>query len=175
MLKKIAIGLAAIVAIILAMAAMQPNSFNVKRTIAIKAPADKIVPLISDFHQWATWSPWEHLDPNMQRHFSGAASGVGAIYEWEGNSATGQGRMEVTGVNVPASVTIKLDFIKPIEGHNNTEFTLATQGDTTAVTWTMTGPATFMSKIMGVFVSMDSMVGKDFEKGLANMKAVAEK
>lgn len=175
MIKKIALAVVLILVIILGLAAMQPDSFSVKRQIAIKAPPEKIVTLISDFHHWGSWSPWEHLDPNMKRTLSGASAGKGAIYEWQGNDDVGAGRMEITGLAMPTKVDIKLDFLKPFESHNTTEFVLTPQGDTTTVTWNMTGPMPFISKIMCVFVSMDKMIGKDFEKGLATMKAVAEK
>jgi uncharacterized protein YndB with AHSA1/START domain len=174
MIKKIAIGVAAIIAIILILAVMQPNDFKIVRSTTIKAPAEKIVPLISDFHQWGSWSPWEKLDPAMVRTHSGAASGPGAHYHWKGNDQVGEGHMEVLSV-APNAVKIKLDFLSPFEAHNITDFVLDTKGDTTTVTWTMSGPSNFMTKLMGVFVSMDKMVGPDFEKGLASMKAVAEK
>ena len=174
MIKKIALAVAAILLIILGLAATKPDSFTVKREIAIKAPPEKIAPLIADFHQWGSWSPWEHLDPKMQRTFSGAPAGPGAVYAWQGDDKVGAGRMEITGQN-PSKVDIKLDFLKPFESHNTTEFVLTPQGDTTTVTWNMSGPMPFISKIMTVFVSMDSMIGKDFEKGLATMKTVAEK
>jgi uncharacterized protein YndB with AHSA1/START domain len=175
MLKKIALAVLAIVVIILGMAAMKPATFTVKRVVSIKAPPEKIAPLVTDFHQWASWSPWEHLDPAMKRTFSGAPAGKGAIYEWEGNKDVGKGRMEVLDAATPAKTVIKLDFLQPFESHNVTEFTLVPQGEMTQVTWDMTGPMPFISKIMSVFVSMDAMIGKDFEKGLANMKATAEK
>jgi uncharacterized protein YndB with AHSA1/START domain len=175
MLKKIALAVTVIIIVILGMAAMKPDTFTVKRVIAIKAPPEKIAPLVTDFHQWASWSPWEHLDPAMKRTFSGAPAGKGAIYEWEGNKDVGKGRMEVLDAATPAKTVIKLDFLQPFESHNVTEFTLVPQGEMTQVTWDMTGPMPFISKIMSVFVSMDSMIGKDFEKGLANMKATAEK
>jgi hypothetical protein len=174
MLKKILIGIAVILAIILGMAAMKPDSFSVVRTATIKAPPEKIVVLINDFHNWGSWSPWEKLDPNMKRTFSGAPSGKGAIYNWEGNKEVGAGRMEITDQALPTKVVIKLDFLEPFQSSNVTEFTLAPQGDTTTVTWNMSGPMPFISKIMSVFMSMDAMIGKDFEKGLAQMKAVAE-
>ena len=111
----------------------------------------------------------------MKRTFAGAESGKGAVYEWAGNSKAGQGRMEITG-SVPSSkVTIKLDFLKPFEAHNTAEFTLDRQGGATNVTWATFGPQVFMAKVMSVFVSMDSLIGKDFEAGLSNMKAIAEK
>lgn len=175
MLKKLAIAFVVILAVILGVAAIGPDSFSVKRSIAIKAPPEKIIVLINDFHNWGSWSPWEHLDPNMKRTFSGAPSGTGAVYAWKGNDDVGEGRMEIVDQAVPNKVNIKLDFIDPFESSNVTEFTLAPQGDVTTVTWTMSGPMPFVSKIMSVFVSMDKMIGKDFEKGLGTMKAVAEK
>ena len=175
MLKKIAIGLLIVIAVILSIAAMKPDTFTVQRSIAIKAAPEKIMPLVSDFHNWTSWSPWEALDPKMQRTYAGPASGKGALYTWKGNSDVGEGRMEITEVTPPSKVGIKLDFIDPFESSNVTEFAFAPQGDATNVTWTMTGPMPFMSKIMSVFTSMDAMIGPDFERGLAKMKEVAEK
>jgi uncharacterized protein YndB with AHSA1/START domain len=175
MLKKIAIGIVAVVVLILGLALLQPNSFAVSRSIVIKAPADKIYPLISDFHQWSRWSPWENLDPAMNRTYTGAASGAGAVYSWEGNDAVGAGRMEIVGAQPPSKIDIKLDFLKPIASQNSTVFALQPEGEGTKVVWTMSGPSSFMTKLMGVFVSMDKMIGPDFEKGLASMKAAAEK
>ena len=116
----------------------------------------------------------EKIDPAMQRTHSGASAGKGAAYAWLGNSKVGQGRMEITDTAAPHQITIKLDFLKPFEAHNVTEFSFAAMGSATEVTWAMHGPSPFVSKLMGVFVSMDRMVGKDFEKGLANLKAAAE-
>jgi uncharacterized protein YndB with AHSA1/START domain len=175
MLKKIAIALIVLVLIVLGIAAMQPNSFQVTRSATIKAPPEKIVPLISDFHNWASWSPWENLDPAMKRTFSGAAKDKGAVYAWEGNDKVGAGRMEILDVVQPTKVDIKLDFLRPFESHCLTVFTLEPKGDSTTVTWTMSGPSAFITKLMGLVASMDSMVGKDFEAGLASMKTVAEK
>ncbi len=175
MLKKIAIALVVLIVLVLAYAAMQPDSFKVQRSATIKAAPEKILPLISDFHNWASWSPWENLDPAMKRTFSGAAKDKGAVYAWEGNDKVGAGRMEILDVTQPTRVDIKLDFLRPFESHCQTEFTLQAQGDSTVVTWTMSGPSAFITKLMGLVASMDSMVGKDFESGLASMKAVAEK
>ncbi len=174
MIKNIAIGIAVIIGAILFMAAVQNNEFYVVRSIAIKAPPEKILPLITDFHQWGSWSPWEKMDPAMQRTFSGAPSGKGAIYHWKGNDKVGEGQMEITAVQADL-VKIKLDFLKPFEAHNLAVFDVETKGDMTTVNWRMIGPANFLTKLMSVFVSMDKMVGPDFEKGLANMKVVAEK
>jgi uncharacterized protein YndB with AHSA1/START domain len=175
MFKKIAIAVVVLILIVLGLAALQPDSFRVQRVIAIKAPPEKIMPLISDFHNWPQWSPWEKLDPSMNRQYSGAPKDVGAVYAWKGNKDVGSGRMEITSMAPPNKVGINLVFLEPFESHCVTDFTLEGKGDTTTVTWTMSGPSNFMTKVMGLFASMDSMIGKDFEAGLASMKAAAEK
>jgi hypothetical protein len=174
MLIDILLAIVVFVAAVLALAAMQSGSLHVERSVRVKAPADNILPLISDFHRWASWSPFERLDPAMKKTYSGAASGKGAIYEWVGNNKAGQGRMEVTDATA-SRVTIQLDFLKPFEGHNIASFTVAPDGDATKVTWAMDGASPFMMKVMRVFVNMDKMLGKDFELGLANLKAATEK
>jgi len=155
-------------------AATRPDSFRVERSALIQATPERIFPLVNDFHAWGGWSPWEKLDPDLKREFSGEAQGPGAIYAWEGNPKVGKGRMEILESTAPSRLRIKLDFLKPFEAHNEALFTLATEGTATRVTWTMTGPQPFPMKVMGLFMSMDGMVGKDFEKGLAGMKALAE-
>jgi uncharacterized protein YndB with AHSA1/START domain len=175
MLKKIAFGLIAIVSAVLLFALSQPDSFSVERSVTVKAPPEKIYPLISDFSQWPRWSPWEKLDPNMKRSLSGAPQGPGAVYAWSGNDEVGEGRMEITSASAPNQINIKLDFIKPFTSQNSTVFTLTPQGEGTQVKWVMQGPAPYITKLMTVFVSMDKMIGKDFEAGLANMKLAAEK
>ncbi len=174
MLKKIAIAIVVVIAGILVYAATRPDSFSVQRTTSIHAPPDKVFAMINDFHRWGEWSPWEKLDPEMKRTFTGPPAGQGTVYEWTGNSQVGAGRMEILKAAPASKVDIKLDFIKPFEGHNVAEFTLTPQGENTEVVWVMHGPAPFITKLMGVFVSMDSMIGKDFEAGLANMKGAAE-
>ena len=175
MLKTVMIVLVVAVAAVLGYAATRPDTFRVERAVSIKAPPEKIFPLINDFHKWSGWSPWEKMDPVMKRTHSGSAEGKGAAYAWEGNSKVGEGRMEILESSPSSKIVIKLDFIKPFEGHNTAEYTLVTNGDATEVTWAMYGPSPFISKVMQVFVSMDSMIGKDFEAGLASMKALAEK
>ena len=175
MLKTIAIVVVVLVGALLAFAATKPDTFRVQRAASIKAPPEKIFPLINDLHSWGAWSPWEKLDPAMKRTHSGAASGKGAVYQWEGNGEVGAGRMEIVEASPPSAVRIKLDFLKPFEAHNFAEFTLEPKGDATNVTWTMYGPNTYVSKLMSVFFNMDSMVGKYFESGLANLKAATEK
>ena len=171
----IAVVLAIAIAIVLILAATKPDTFSVQRAATMKAPPETIFALINDFHQWGSWSPWEHKDPAMQRTYSGAASGKGAVYAWEGNKNVGSGRMEILDASVPSKIVIKLDFFKPFEGHNTAEFTMLPQGDATSVTWLMHGPLPFMGKVMHVFINMDRMVGKDFEAGLINLKRLTEK
>jgi uncharacterized protein YndB with AHSA1/START domain len=174
MLKIIAIFVAALIAGILIFAATKPDTFRVQRATSIKAPPEKVFALINDFNRWGAWSPWEKKDPAMKRTFGATTSGKGATYAWEGNKDVGQGSMEIAE-SVPASkVALKLDFLKPFEAHNTVEFTLDSKGDTTNVTWVMQGPTPYFAKIIHVFVNMDSMVGKDFEAGLANLKSAAE-
>lgn len=172
---KILIFIFVLVAGLLGYAAIQPDAFRVERSASIKAPPEKVFALINDFHAWTAWSPWETKDPAMKRIHSGAASGKGAVYAWEGNNQVGQGSMQITRSDASSRITIQLDFIKPFEGHNIAEFTLQPQGDSTHVTWAMYGPSPYLSKLMGVFFDMDHMIGKDFEAGLANLKASAEK
>ena len=177
MLAILAIVLAIIIvaaAAVAIYAATKPNSFTVRRSLAIKAPPGKIMPLLTDLHGWTAWSPYEAKDPAMRRTHSGAPSGKGAIYEWDGNNNVGKGRMEIVDVTAD-KVTIKLDFIKPFEGHNTAEFALAPQGDATNVTWSMYGPARFITKLMSTFFDLDKMIGNDFAVGLANLRALAEK
>lgn len=174
MFKTIAAFVAVGIAAVLIFASTRPDSFHVERSTLIKAPPDKIFGLINDFHRWTAWSPWEGLDPAMQRTHSGAAQGVGAAYAWQGNSKVGAGRMQITESGLPNKISIRLDFIQPFEAHNTAEFSLQPEGDATRVTWAMNGPSPYISKLMGVFVSIDSMIGKDFAAGLAKLKAAAE-
>src|SRR6202163_1714258 len=171
----IAIVLAIAIAIVLILAAIKPGTFSVRRAATVKAPPEKIFSLINDFHQWGTWSPYENKDPAMKRSYSGAESGKGAVYAWNGNKNVGSGRMEILDTSVPTKIVIKLDFFTPFEGHNTAEFTMLPQGDATNLTWLMHGPAAFMSRVMQVFINLDNMIGKDFEIGLANLKRLTEK
>ncbi|WP_211444638.1 SRPBCC family protein [Collimonas humicola] len=175
MLKTIAIVIVVAIALILGYATFRPDDFRVQRSVTIKAPPEKIFALIDDFHAWSSWSPFEKLDPGMKRTFSGPASGKGAAYAWDSTGKAGAGSMEIKESTPPGKILIKLDFTKPLEGHNTAEFSIDTQGDSSKVTWAMYGPSPYVAKVMGIFFSMDSMIGKDFESGLANLKSVAEK
>ena len=159
---------------VLAYAATRPDTFRLQRSASINAPPETIVAYINDFRRWRVWSPWENLDPELKRTYSGAESGVGAVYAWEGNRQTGQGRMEIVEAS-PSKVALKLEFVRPFEANNLVELTLAPAAGATNVTWTMHGPNKFIAKVMSVFVNIDTMVGKSFETGLASLKAAAEK
>jgi uncharacterized protein YndB with AHSA1/START domain len=171
----IAVILAIAIAAVLILAATKPDRFSVQREITVRAPAEKIFPLINDFHQWIAWSPWEHRDPALKRSYSGAESGKGTVYGWDGNKNVGSGRMEILESTASSKIVIQLDFLKPFEAHNTAEFTMLPQGDGTNLTWLMHGPAPFTYRLMQVFINLDHMVGKDFEVGLANLKRLTEK
>ncbi len=174
MFKIIAIVVAVVIAAVLIYAATLPDSFRVERSASIKAPPEKIYPLINDLHSMQAWSAWEKVDPGMKRAHSGATSGVGAVYEWEGNNEIGQGRMEITESS-PSRVSLRMDFIKPFAAQNTVEFTLKPEGDATRVTQAISGPSPYISKLFGLFCSMDQMIGEKFEESLAALKTVAEK
>lgn len=150
------------------------NTYTVERSTSINAPVASVYSHIVDFHNWTGWSPWEGLDPDQSRTYSGADSGLGAKYAWSGNRRVGEGRMEIIEAVEPSRVKIALDFLKPFKSSSVTAFDLQPEGETTRVTWTMTGANTLMLRVMGIFRSMDKMIGPDFEKGLAQLKTVAE-
>lgn len=156
------------------MAATKPDQFRVQRTITINAPQQAVFELVNDYRNWAAWSPWENKDPAMKRSYSGPASGEGARYAWDGNGEVGKGSMLITESTL-SRVALDLDFEKPFEGHNKVVFAMEAKGLTTDVTWSMQGPSTFITKVIQVFCNMDAMIGGEFEKGLAAMKAAAEK
>jgi hypothetical protein len=168
-----ALVVVAVVVLVLLYAATRPDTLHVERSAQIQAAATDVFPLISDFHNWSAWSPYETRDPGMKKGYSGAFSGKGAVYNWAGNNQVGEGRMEITEVTNPTRVTIALDFVRPFKGHNIATFTL-TPGMPTTVTWAVDGPLAYPVKVMSLFMSMDSMMGRDFATGLANMKALAE-
>ncbi len=174
MIKTILILVAVAIVALLAYTTTRPDSFRVERSVTIKAAPEKIFTNLADFKLWASWSPWDRLDPAMQRIHSGAPSGKGAKYAWAGDKA-GAGSMEVLEATPSSKVKIKLDFTKPFEAHNLVDFTLQSQGESTQVTWAMYGPSNYMTKLIHIFFSMDKIVGKDFESGLADLKAVSEK
>jgi len=178
MFKKVLLGVVAVVLLVVVVLviaiAMQPAEFSLTRTATMTAPPAAAFEQVNDFHNWQAWSPWEKLDPALQRTYEGPTAGKGAVYSWLGNAEVGEGRMTITESRPNELIRINLEFIKPFESNNVTEFTFKPEGDGTAVAWTMSGKNNFMSKAFHLFVDMDAMLGADFEKGLAAMKAKVE-
>jgi hypothetical protein len=174
MIKKIVLALGLIIIVFLVIVALQPADFRIVRSAAISAPAPAVFAQVNDFHNWDAWSPWAKLDPSMKQTFEGPPAGVGAVYTWEGNNKVGAGRMAITESKLAELIRIKLDFLRPFAASNPTEFSFKPESNKTLVTWTMTGHKNFMSKAVCLFMNMDKVVGGDFEKGLAQMKKVAE-
>ena len=171
----IALIILVLLAGVVAIASTRPDSFVVQRSAVIAAPPEAVFPLIADLHGWSAWSPYEAKDPAMKKTYGGAPSGVGAVYQWDGNNKVGKGRMEVMEVVPPTKVAIKLDFERPFKGHNIAEFALQPQDGGTRVTWSMRGASPLVARIMGLVIDMDRMIGRDFETGLATLKTLAER
>ena len=178
MIKKILLGVIIVVIVLVAICAvvvaLQPSHYRVERSTTINAPASTVFAQVNDFHKWDAWSPWAKLDPAMKQSFEGPPAGNGAIYSWTGNSEVGEGRMTITESHPSDSIKIKLEFIKPFAATNSTNFTFTPQGNQTNVKWTMDGDNNFIGKAFGLLMNMDKTIGGDFEKGLAQMKTVAE-
>ena len=174
MLAKILIVVGIVILVLLIVIALQPSTYSVSRSASMAAPAPAVFAQVNDFHNWEAWSPWAKLDPSMKQSYQGAPAGVGAVYTWSGDKKGGEGRMAITDSRPNESVRSNLEFSKPFASTADTEFTFNPGGEQTAVTWTMSGRKNFMSKAFCLFVSMDKMIGGDFEKGLAQMKSVVE-
>jgi carbon monoxide dehydrogenase subunit G len=172
---RIVIVLAVLVAAVLAYAATRPDTIRITRSTLIKASPEAIFALINDFHNWIRWAPQDREDPSMMRTYSGPTSGVGSISDWESKGSAGKGRMSIVEASPPTKISIKVDFVKPFEAHNLNQFTLEPDGSSTKVTWTMRGTNVYMTKVMSVFVNVDRLMGKHFESGLGDLKAIAEK
>ena len=168
------IGVLVVLAALAGLIASRPNEFTVTRTAAYNAPPEAIFPQLNNFHNWNAWSPWASLDPNMKVTYSGPPSGAGASYSWRGNDQVGEGKMTITDSKPDELVRIDLQFIKPFASSNITEFLLKPTGSQTQVTWTMRGQHTFVSKAMCLVIDMDKLIGPDFERGLAQLKPLAE-
>ena len=159
---------------LVALLATRPDRFHVERSATIDAPSATVFSHIDDFHRWTAWSPWEKIDPQLQRSYDGPPSGVGAGYRWSGNSQVGEGSMRITESVPGRKVGIALEFITPFRASNVATFTLAPEGSGTRVTWAMDGRNNFVAKAIGLFMNMDTMVGGQFEQGLASLKGIAE-
>lgn len=174
MLTYILIAVAVIVVVFVAIVAMRPAEFRVVRSATVAAPASVVFAQVNDFHRWEAWSPWAKLDPAMKQTHAGAPAGAGAVYSWSGNNKVGEGRMTLTESRPSDLIRIKLEFLKPFAATNAAEFTFKPEGRQTVVTWSMSGRNNFMFKAVGLFMSMDKMIGRDFEKGLAQLKTMVE-
>jgi uncharacterized protein YndB with AHSA1/START domain len=179
MMKTILLLVVAVLALasaaVLIIATTRPDSFRLERSASIAAPPDKVFAMVHDLHQFNTWNPWLRKEPDAEQRYEGAATGVGSAYLWRGKQ-TGSGRMEIVDALPSQRVTMRLDFYTPFKAQNQAEFTIAPQaGGLSTIRWAMTGPSPFVSKLMSVFISMDKMVGPDFEAGLANLKSILEK
>ena len=169
----VAIMVGAALVTLVIVAASRPDTFRIERSLVIEAAPAQIAAHLTDFHRWRAWSPWEKLDPGMQRTYSGPSAGEGATYAWSGNGKAGSGQMRITNA-APQHVTIALDFIKPFKASNIAEFALRPVGGATEVTWSMSGRQAFPHKLMGTVMNMDALVGRDFEAGLRSLKALSE-
>ena len=174
MLKKILIAVAAVLVLLVVVIAMQPAHYQVTRSMRIQAPADAVFAQINNFHNWSAWSPWGKLDPAMKTTYSGPDSGTGAIYAWVGNKDVGEGRMTILESRPSEFVRIRLEFIQPFASVANTEFTVKPDGGGVTVNWAMDGENGFIEKAVCLVQNMDKMIGPDFERGLAQLKSVAE-
>ncbi|MGZ5892848.1 MAG: SRPBCC family protein [Caldimonas sp.] len=174
MIRSIALVAGAAIAALLLFAATRPETFRVQRSTRIQATPQRLHPLINDMRQFNSWNPYNRKDPAMRGTYRGPASGPGAGFDFQGNKDVGKGSIEIVD-SAPLKVTMKLDMLEPFEGHNTIEFSLAPQGDATDVIWAMHGPSPFLARLVGVFMNMDRMIGRDFEAGLADLKARAER
>lgn len=172
---KYLLGLFALIFIgILLAAALKPAHFHVERSLTMPSSAEKVFSLVNDFRLWQEWSPWEKLDPNMKRTFEGPPSGTGASYSWSGNEDVGSGRMTIVSSTPPSTIQIRLEFLKPWAATNDVNFTFLAEEAQTKVTWSMSGKVPYSTRIFTLFFNMDKLVGQDFEKGLAQLKARVE-
>ncbi len=174
MLSNILIGLAVLVVVFILVVAARPDSFRVTRSITIPAPAEFVFAQVNDLHKWEAWNPWGKLDPACKLTYEGPPAGTGAGYTWAGNSKVGEGHMTITESRPNELIRFNLEFLKPFKANNTAEFTFKSDGDQTVVSWSMAGKRNFAFKAFGLFVDCDKMVGRDFEKGLADLKSVAE-
>src|SRR5262249_2693440 len=173
-LKNILLGLATAVIVLAVVVGLQPSEFRIARSATISAPPAAVFARVNDFHNWDDWSPWAKLDPACKVTFDGAQAGTGAVFAWSGNNEVGEGRMTITESRPNELVRIKLDFIKPFESTATSEFAFKPEGEQTVVTWTMYGENNYLAKAFCLFMNMDRMLGAEFDKGLARMKAVTE-
>ena len=177
MLKIIAIAAVLVLGGVLIAASTRPDDFRVQRSASIKATPEKIFPHINNLQAFNAWNPFNKKDPNIKGSYSGAASGAGAAYAFEGNGDVGRGRIEITDSRPASEVRMSLHMLAPMEGRNVVEFLLKPEGngEATRVSWAIQGPMPYISKVVSLFCDMDAMIGKEFESGLAELKTIAER
>ena len=173
-LRNLAILMTAVLAICVVVVLLQSSELRVSRSVTIEAPAGTVFEQVNDFHKWQGWSPWEKVDPQMTRTYEGPAQGTGASYVWSGNDQAGEGRMTITESKPNELIRIRLDFVRPMPSTNELEFTFQPKGNATEATWTLTGRKNFLMKALSPFMSIDNILGSEFEKGLEAMKKIAE-
>ena len=175
LIKKVLLTLGVLVVLFLGFVAAQPAEYRITRSATIEAPPAEVFPQVNNLHNWQVWSPWAKLDPAAKNSFEGPPEGTGSIFKWSGNDQIGEGKMTIIESRPDELIRFKLEFMRPFEDTSTSEFTFQAKEDQTVVTWSMSGHKNFMSKAMCLFMDMDKMLGGDFEKGLAQMKAVVEK
>jgi hypothetical protein len=174
MLRKVLLVFGVLVVVLAVIIATRPSTYRVERSTRIAAPPDIVFGLVNDLHAWDRWSPWAKLDPSMKTTYGGPPVGEGATYAWTGNDKVGEGNLRITESRPAQKVGIRLEFIKPMHGQSQTDFTFKPEGGGTQVSWAMSGTNDFVGKAFSLFADMDAMIGKDFEKGLASMRTEAE-
>jgi len=173
-LRKVLLGVALLVLLLVVIVALQPATFRIARSTTVAAPPPVVFAEVDDFHRWQAWNPWQKLDPDAKNTYAGPPAGEGASFAWDGDENVGAGRMTIVESRPAELVRIRLEFLRPMEATNTAEFTFVPEGSGTLVTWSMAGENGFLGKAFGLFMDMDEMVGTQFEQGLADMKAVAE-
>ena len=175
MLLKLLLVVVAVMAAVMVIAATRPSTFRIEKSVMIQAPPEKVYALIGDFHNWPEWAAQDREDPTMQRTYSGATAGLGAVSDWTSKGNAGAGRMMITAATLPSKVDVAVDWNRPFKVRNTHEFTLTPTGDETQVTWTAEGTNLYIMKVMEVFVGVNGLIGRHFEAGLQNLKKVAER
>jgi hypothetical protein len=174
MIKKILLGLVAVIALICILASFQSDEMDITRSAISTAPPEAVFKVVNDFRQWDAWSPWSRLDPQMKKSLEGPPEGVGAVYHWSGNSTVGEGTTRLIESNPNEKVGMKLEFVRPFAGEANVQLTFAPEGTGSKITWAMQSKKPFMGKVMGLFMDCEKVCGNQFLQGLANLKKVAE-
>ncbi len=176
MIKKLLLGLAALIALavasVLGIATTKPDDFRIERSALIAASAQALFEQVNDVHKFDAWNPWAKVDPNVKNTYSGPASGVGACCSWDGNNEIGAGSSTIIESKPGELVRQRMDYKRPMEGTNTVDFTFKSEGDKTRVTWAMYGPQPFKGKIVSVFFDCEKICGPQFEQGLKNLEAI---